>query len=135
MVKHTQTIRRQQPTNCLSVLTILFGWSLKGYFPNIIAVIGCDFQKKIISLSITNRTIVDKKKHSLFKLNNRNTRKGCEICSKLTIKTPERRIASFEHISDFFSRAYTADFKQVNVRWVVQYKNLLFLSLQDVSWS
>ena len=26
----------------------------------------------------------------LFKFNNRNTRKRCEICSKLTIKTPER---------------------------------------------
>ena len=27
----------------------------------------------------------------LFKVNRRNTRKRCEICSKLTIKTPERR--------------------------------------------
>ena len=27
----------------------------------------------------------------LFKFNNRNTRKKCEICSMLTIKTPERR--------------------------------------------
>ena len=27
----------------------------------------------------------------LFKVNDRNTRKRCEICSKLTIKTPERR--------------------------------------------
>ena len=27
----------------------------------------------------------------LFKVNNRNTRKRCEICSKLTIKTPKRR--------------------------------------------
>ena len=27
----------------------------------------------------------------LFKVTNRNTRKRCEICSKLTIKTPERR--------------------------------------------
>ena len=27
----------------------------------------------------------------LFKLNNRNTRKSCEICSKLTTKIPERR--------------------------------------------
>ena len=27
----------------------------------------------------------------LFKVNNRNTRKMCVICSKLTIKTPERR--------------------------------------------
>ena len=27
----------------------------------------------------------------MFKVNNRNTRTRCQICSKLTIKTPERR--------------------------------------------
>ena len=27
----------------------------------------------------------------MLKVNNRNTRTRCEICSKLTIKTPERR--------------------------------------------
>ena len=45
----------------------------------------------------------------LFKVNNRNTRTRCEICSKLTINTPERRqwrrsgvfIVNFEHISHF----------------------------------
>ena len=43
----------------------------------------------------------------MFKVNNRNTRTRCEICSKLTIKTPERWqwrrsgvfIVNFEHIS------------------------------------
>ena len=43
----------------------------------------------------------------MFKLNNRNTRTSCEICSKLTIKTPEQShwrrsgvfIVNFEHIS------------------------------------
>ena len=43
----------------------------------------------------------------LLKVNNKNTRKMCEICSKLTIKTPERRpwhcsgviIVNFEHTS------------------------------------
>ena len=43
----------------------------------------------------------------LFKLNNRNTRKRCEICPKSTIETLEQRssryfIASFEHISHVF---------------------------------
>ena len=46
----------------------------------------------------------------LLKVNNRNTRKRCEICSKLTIKTPEQRQwrrsgvfnVNFEHISHFF---------------------------------
>ena len=31
----------------------------------------------------------------LFKINNGNTRTMCEICSKATIKTPERRRTSF----------------------------------------
>ena len=37
----------------------------------------------------------------LLKVNNRNTRTRCEICSKLTIKKPERRIfiVNSEHIS------------------------------------
>ena len=43
----------------------------------------------------------------MFKVNNRNTRTRCEICSKLTTKTPEPRywrrsgvfIVNFEHIS------------------------------------
>ena len=47
---------------------------------------------------------------SWFPGNNRNTRKGYEIYSILTIKTPERRhcrrsggfIANFEHISHIF---------------------------------
>ena len=37
----------------------------------------------------------------LFKVNNRNTRTRCEICSKLTIKIPERRywqLASFWYL-------------------------------------
>ena len=43
----------------------------------------------------------------VFKINNRNTRKRCEICSELAVKTPERRnwrcsavfIVNFEYIS------------------------------------
>ena len=39
----------------------------------------------------------------MFKVNNRNTRTRREICSKLTIKTPERRsgvfIVNLEHIT------------------------------------
>ena len=46
----------------------------------------------------------------LFKVNNRNTGKRCEICSKLTIRTSERRkwrcsgvfIVNFEPISHLF---------------------------------
>ena len=46
----------------------------------------------------------------LFKVNNRNTRKKCEICNKkFTIKKPQRRqwrhsgvFVNFEHISHLF---------------------------------
>ena len=46
----------------------------------------------------------------MFKVNNRNTRARSEICSRLTIKTPERRqlspsdvfIVNFEYISQLF---------------------------------
>ena len=44
----------------------------------------------------------------MLKVNKRNIRTGCEICSKLTIKTPEQRqwrhsgvfIVNFEYIAD-----------------------------------
>ena len=61
----------------------------------------------------------------LFKVKNRNIRKRCEICSKLKIKTPERRhwsrsgvFTNFEHISHLLSSVSIDDFEQVNVRWV-----------------
>ena len=34
----------------------------------------------------------------MLKVNNGITRKSCEVCSKLTIKTPERRHADFEQL-------------------------------------
>ena len=62
---------------------------------------------------------------TLFKVNNRNTRKRCEICSKLTIKAPEwpywcrscEFIVNFEHSWTPFSVVSTVDFEQVNVNW------------------
>ena len=77
--------------------------------------------KRYTNFNICKRFLYAKKKNAetfialfnypagnyVFKLNNRNTRARCEICSKLTIKTPERRhwrlsdvfIVNFEHIS------------------------------------
>ena len=57
----------------------------------------------------------------MLKINNRNTRARCEICSKLTIKTPEQRLCScsgsfivnFEQISEV-----VLNFEQINVGWV-----------------
>ena len=65
------------------------------------------FSKSAIETLVSNR-------------NNRNTRKKVWICSKLTIKTRERRhyrhsgvfIIDFEHIS--FSSASIVDFEQLN---------------------
>ena len=60
----------------------------------------------------------------MFEVNNRNTKKRCQICSKLTIKTPERSqwrcsgvfIDNFEHISHFF---LVAEFdEQAHVSWL-----------------
>ena len=44
----------------------------------------------------------------LFKVNSRNNRKCCEICSKLTIKTPETSFTPFSSVS-------VVDFEQANV--------------------
>ena len=58
----------------------------------------------------------------LFIMNNSNTGKRCEICSKLTTNSPKRRftvfIVNFEHISYLFtpfSSVFTVGFEQVNV--------------------
>ena len=54
----------------------------------------------------TNRSFKELSYHLFVEINNRNTRKKCEICSKLTIKTPERSsdifIVNFEHVSHLF---------------------------------
>ena len=66
----------------------------------------------------------------MFKLNNRNTRKKCEICSKLTIKTPEWIhwlrsgvfVLNFEYVSFIFLLFIfpTTDFEKVNVILVIR---------------
>ena len=51
----------------------------------------------------------------MFKVTNRDTRKMCEICSKLKIKTPELLI----YYSAPFSSVSIVEFEQVNVSWVL----------------
>ena len=60
----------------------------------------------------------------MFKVNNRNTRARCEICSKLAIKIPERRLASFWYLYCYLltyftpcSSVYIVNFEQVNAGW------------------
>ena len=53
----------------------------------------------------------------MSKVNNRKTRASCEICSKVTIKTPKRR-----HLWTYFtpcSNVSIVDFEQVNTNWAV----------------
>ena len=47
----------------------------------------------------------------MFKVNNRNTRTRCEICSKLTVKTPERRYFTT------CSSVFIVNFEQINAGW------------------
>ena len=63
----------------------------------------------------------------MFKVNNRNTRTKCEICSELTIKTSERRhwhrsgvfIVNFEYISHLvLSSVSVVNFEQVIANWI-----------------
>ena len=69
------------------------------------ALLWCNNQH-VIPAEIISRD----KTANMFKVNNRNTRKRCEMCSKLTIKTPERChrrrsgvfIVNFEHILHHF---------------------------------
>ena len=52
----------------------------------------------------------------MFKVINKNTRRRCEIYSKLTIKSTERRQVLISH---FFSRVSIVNFEQVNVSFSV----------------
>ena len=68
----------------------------------------------------------------MFKVNNRNTRTRCEICSKVTIKTPERR----QTYSTPSSSVSIVNFKQVNAGWVFIFyfkiMTFLFFSPADI---
>ena len=63
----------------------------------------------------------------LLKVNKRNTITRCEICSKLTIKTSERRhwgrsdvfIVNFEHISHLALVFYIVNFEHVIAAWEI----------------
>ena len=61
----------------------------------------------------------------LLKVNYKNTKKKCEICSKLTIEIPELHqclsdvfIVNLQHVSHNFFSVSIIDFEQVNARWI-----------------
>ena len=78
----------------------------------------------------------------LFKVNNRETRKRCEICSKLTIKTSKRH--HWRHYCQLwtyftpFSSVSIVDFycRQVNVGWIFRkiYKSGVIFDPLNFCW-
>ena len=64
----------------------------------------------------------------LFNINSRNTRKRCEICSKLTIKISERRQWLSTYFTTF-STFFSVNFKKLNIcsedMWSPSTSNLL----------
>ena len=70
----------------------------------------------------------------LSKVNNRNTRKSYEICSKLRIETPERRQLCISYFTSF-SNVSIADFEHINVTWDTTWRDNLeqkFRRIRDV---
>ena len=51
----------------------------------------------------------------LFKIKNRNLRKKCEICSKVTMKTPKRCRSGVLNVN---SGTYIVDFEQINTGYI-----------------
>ena len=91
--------RKQKPFQTFfKYLKIYFNWYVKVCLGALLSVNRCIWIRLICIIQASNY---------MFKVNNRNIRARCEICSKLTIKIPERRhwrpsgifIVNFEHIS------------------------------------
>ena len=66
----------------------------------ILKIIHVELSKEFIHLKCNENILTG---NCMFKVNNRNTRTWCEIYSKVTIKTPERRrssvsITNLEHV-------------------------------------
>ena len=70
----TGKVKTGKPSEPVAFETV-FGWILNG---------------PVASKSVDSSTNLPVSNY-MFKVNNRNTRTSCEICSKLTVKTPERR--------------------------------------------
>ena len=77
-----------------------------------------------VTIQLCKDTLPNTAKFYLFKLNKRNTRKRPDICSKLTMKLPERRhwnvpVSSLLTLNYFtpLPSFSIADYKQVDVCW------------------
>ena len=68
----------------------------------------------------------------LLKVNNRNTRKRCEICSKLTIQTPERRQKRYPTSLD---KILLWTYFKVNVSLDISYLLSFFIAIITNQWT
>ena len=73
-------------------------------------------------------TVLTQPEITCSKLTIETLEQSCEICSKLTIRTPKRRHywrrfgvlnVNFEHISHLCSSVFIDNFEQVNAGWEV----------------
>ena len=70
----------------------------------------------------------------LFKVNNRNTRKRCKLCSKSTTKTPSFWCFIVNlNMFTLFSSVSVVDLEQVNVSWVTEIIKVALLFLHQRS--
>ena len=96
--------------------TFLFVESLTKPFNPSTSVLSCSIVRHFTKSFILPTGIY------LLKVNNRNTRTRCKICSKLTIKLPDRRhcvfLVSFEHISHLVL-VFLLTLKHVISGWVM----------------
>ena len=113
MIKHTPSIRLQQPTNCLSVFEHFMGLALKGLNSGFVSTGRITF----------TQWVANSANKYLFKVENRNTKKRCKICLKLPTETPEQSqwrlsvvfIINFKHISQLFLVFPIVDFTHIFV--------------------
>ena len=78
----------------------------------------------------------------MFKVKNRNTRSRGEICSKLTIMTPERRqwprsgvfIVYLIIFYTLLTQVSVVNFEQVNVSWETSKKSFYFLTASKLEY-
>ena len=98
------TIKLEMVTNIFMVFSIFL--ELRCYYLNLKLLVMV-IEVNLFELFVRQLGESNPSGNYMFKFINRNTRTRCEICSKLTIKIPERRhwrrsgifIVNFEHIS------------------------------------
>ena len=93
-------------------------------------------------INATITALYSHRKYCKFKVNNRNTRTSCKMCSKFTIKTPERRndvvlVSSLLTLTIFttFSSVSFVDFEQINVHWIAEIRLKPIIRKYLFSWS